>query len=82
MYYFLSYNSNKLDNFIENNFVEFNDKHLYFLQTPKFSSEYRFLAWGHYRYGNLLIKTPKEWKINKVKNFSLINLREDIGQKR
>jgi len=81
MYYFINYKSNKLDNLIENNFVEFNNKHLYFLQTPKFSSEYRFLAWGSYRYGNLLISTPNEWKINKVKNFSLINLREHVDKK-
>ena len=36
----------------------------------------RFLAWGSYRYGNLSVEIPQKWKLDKIKNFSVIKLRE------
>jgi len=65
-----------LDNFIDKNYNNFKSHNIYFFQNSKFSSEYRFLAWGHYKYANLSVDIPSKWLENKLKNFSSITLRE------
>ena len=76
IYYFTQNNPKDLDNFLLKNLDRYEKNHVYFFQNSKFSSEYRFLAWGYYNYGNSSVVIPKKWKKDKIKNFSVIKLRE------
>jgi len=75
-YYFTQNNPKDLDNFLLKNLDRYEKNHVYFFQNSKFSSEYRFLAWGSYRYANSSVVIPKKWKKDKIKNFYVIKLRE------
>ena len=74
--YFIQNHAKDLDKFLLKNLNMYEKKHIYFFQNSKFISEYRFLAWGSYRYGNLSVEIPQKWKADKIKNFSVIKLRE------
>lgn len=76
--YFSGFVESDLDIFLKKNEKLFKKNNLFFFPNARFNSEHRFLAWGQYRYGNLLVKPPDKWLENKLTYFSTIQIREYI----